>query len=201
MTMAKKATMRQRWAQKSPDPQLAALERAELLAAINQAGIGPQGLGGDTTALAVPYRIGLDAHITCNPVAVNLQCWARRNGGGPNFGRTAEWRLVFSMADYSFKTPLTESDMRKLRVGDSVLLDGVVVFGVRDAGPNLIRVFDQQDAAARWIGGGAALLHTPRARTSRRSAPANGTAPISVGTTTSMPDGSVYGRVCCGITA
>jgi len=47
------------------------------------------------------------------------------------------------MADYRFKTPLTEADVRQLRVGDSVTLDGVV-FGVRDA--NLIRVFDQKIA-------------------------------------------------------
>ncbi len=58
---------------KNPDPQLAALEE-ELLAAINETGIGPQGLGGDTTALGVHIESAW-THITCNPVAVNLQCW------------------------------------------------------------------------------------------------------------------------------
>jgi tartrate/fumarate subfamily iron-sulfur-dependent hydro-lyase alpha chain len=72
MTLAKKATTRP-IGQASPDPQLAALER-ELLAAINETGIGPQGLGGDTTALAVHIESAW-THITCNPVAVNLQCW------------------------------------------------------------------------------------------------------------------------------
>jgi tartrate/fumarate subfamily iron-sulfur-dependent hydro-lyase alpha chain len=72
MTLAKKATTRP-LGQKSPDPQLAALED-ELLEAINQSGIGPQGLGGDTTALAVHIESAW-THITCNPVAVNLQCW------------------------------------------------------------------------------------------------------------------------------
>jgi tartrate/fumarate subfamily iron-sulfur-dependent hydro-lyase alpha chain len=72
MTMAKKATTR-RLGSKNPDPDLAALE-AELLEAINQTGIGPQGLGGDTTALAVHIESAW-THITCNPVAVNLQCW------------------------------------------------------------------------------------------------------------------------------
>lgn len=56
-----------------PDPVLAALE-AELLAAINSTGIGPMGLGGDTTALAVQVEYAY-THITQNPVAVTLQCW------------------------------------------------------------------------------------------------------------------------------
>jgi fumarate hydratase subunit alpha/L(+)-tartrate dehydratase alpha subunit len=57
----------------NPDPSIAVVEE-ELLEAINQTGIGPMGLGGDTTALAVHIE---DAwtHITMNPVAVNLQCW------------------------------------------------------------------------------------------------------------------------------
>lgn len=72
MTLAKKATMRP-LGSRNPDPQLATLEE-ELLAAINQTGIGPQGLGGDTTALEVHIESAW-THITCNPVAVNLQCW------------------------------------------------------------------------------------------------------------------------------
>ena len=72
MTLAKKATMRP-LGTRNPDPQLAAIEN-ELLTAINQTGIGPQGLGGDTTALAVHIESAW-THITCNPVAVNLQCW------------------------------------------------------------------------------------------------------------------------------
>jgi tartrate/fumarate subfamily iron-sulfur-dependent hydro-lyase alpha chain len=72
MTLAKKATMRP-LGTRNPDPELAPLED-ELLAAINQTGIGPQGLGGDTTALAVHIESAW-THITCNPVAVNLQCW------------------------------------------------------------------------------------------------------------------------------
>jgi fumarate hydratase subunit alpha/L(+)-tartrate dehydratase alpha subunit len=56
-----------------PEPEIAALER-ELLEAINLTGIGPQGLGGKTTALAVHVEYAW-THITMNPVAVNLQCW------------------------------------------------------------------------------------------------------------------------------
>ena len=72
MSLAKKATTRP-LGTKNPDPQLAALEE-ELFTAINQTGIGPQGLGGATTALAVHIESAW-THITCNPVAVNLQCW------------------------------------------------------------------------------------------------------------------------------
>ena len=60
----------------NPDAELARMER-ELLAAINATGIGPMGLGGDTTALAVHIESAY-THITLNPVAVNTQCWAAR---------------------------------------------------------------------------------------------------------------------------
>ena len=72
MTLAKKATTRP-LGTRNPDPEIAALEM-ELFEAINQTGIGPQGLGGNTTALAVHIESAW-THITCNPVAVNIQCW------------------------------------------------------------------------------------------------------------------------------
>ena len=72
MSLAKKATARP-LGTKNTDPQLAALEE-ELFNAINETGIGPQGLGGNTTALAVHIESAW-THITCNPVAVNMQCW------------------------------------------------------------------------------------------------------------------------------
>jgi fumarate hydratase subunit alpha/L(+)-tartrate dehydratase alpha subunit len=72
MTLAKKATSRP-LGSKNPEPEMAALEE-ELFDAINQTGIGPQGLGGNTTALAVHIESAW-THITCNPVAVNMQCW------------------------------------------------------------------------------------------------------------------------------
>jgi fumarate hydratase subunit alpha len=60
----------------NPDQELAEMEQ-ELLEAINATGIGPMGLGGDTTALAVHIESAY-THITLNPVAVNTQCWAAR---------------------------------------------------------------------------------------------------------------------------
>ena len=58
------------------DPDVAKLEE-ELLDLLNQTGIGPMGLGGDVTALAVHVEHA-DTHMTLNPVAVNYQCWAAR---------------------------------------------------------------------------------------------------------------------------
>jgi len=52
---------------------------AEILRRINNLGIGPQGLGGRTTALAVHIRT-LPCHIASMPVAVNMQCHASRHG-------------------------------------------------------------------------------------------------------------------------
>jgi fumarate hydratase subunit alpha/L(+)-tartrate dehydratase alpha subunit len=49
----------------------------ELTAAVNQLGIGPQGLGGDGTAFAVHVELA-HTHITLNPVAVNMQCHSAR---------------------------------------------------------------------------------------------------------------------------
>lgn len=58
------------------DPEGARLEE-ELSAAVNQLGVGPQGLGGDSTAFAVHVETA-GTHITMNPVAVNMQCHSAR---------------------------------------------------------------------------------------------------------------------------
>jgi|SRR5262245_2942496 len=58
------------------DPEGAKLE-AELSHAVNQLGVGPQGLGGDSTAFAVHVETAA-THITMNPVAVNMQCHSAR---------------------------------------------------------------------------------------------------------------------------
>ncbi len=61
----------------NPDPELDQLEK-EILGLINKLGIGPQGLGGRTTSLAVHIRL-LPCHIASLPVAVNIQCHASRH--------------------------------------------------------------------------------------------------------------------------
>jgi len=58
------------------DPEGAKLETA-LGEAVNLLGVGPQGLGGDSTAFAVHVETAA-THITMNPVAVNMQCHSAR---------------------------------------------------------------------------------------------------------------------------
>jgi fumarate hydratase subunit alpha len=58
------------------DPEGAKLEE-ELGQAVNMLGVGPQGLGGDSTAFAVHVETAA-THITMNPVAVNMQCHSAR---------------------------------------------------------------------------------------------------------------------------
>jgi fumarate hydratase subunit alpha len=73
---AKKALLRP-LGQKNPDPQLAAMEE-ELLTRVNKLGIGPQGLGGRITALAVHVEM-IPCHIASFPMAVNINCHSHRH--------------------------------------------------------------------------------------------------------------------------
>lgn len=75
--LAKKALMR-KFGSRHPDQNYAKLE-LELLDEINKLGIGPQGLGGRTTALDVRIETA-PCHIGALPVAVNLDCHAHRVG-------------------------------------------------------------------------------------------------------------------------
>ncbi|MGM0414317.1 MAG: fumarate hydratase [Bacillota bacterium] len=61
----------------NPDPKLASLEK-DILEKVNQLGIGPQGLGGNTTALGVNIK-SYPCHIASMPVAVNLNCHSARH--------------------------------------------------------------------------------------------------------------------------
>lgn len=73
--LAKKATLRE--ALHSKDPRYAALEE-ELLQEANALGIGPQGLGGDTSV----FRINIEhypTHIAGLPCAVNISCHVTRH--------------------------------------------------------------------------------------------------------------------------
>jgi len=74
--LAKKALLR-RVGEPHTDPEVAELER-EILERVNNLGIGPQGFGGRTTALAVHAEV-FPTHIASLPVAVNLQCHAARH--------------------------------------------------------------------------------------------------------------------------
>ncbi len=74
--LAKKALLRE-VGKPSPDPEVAELEK-ELLQRINSTGVGPGGVGGRITSLAVHVE-AFPAHIASLPVAVNIQCHSARH--------------------------------------------------------------------------------------------------------------------------
>jgi fumarate hydratase subunit alpha len=75
MTMAKHSLFR-KIGDRNADDEVAQLE-AELLDAVNALGVGPQAVGGSTTALDV-FVETYPTHITALPVAVNVQCHSAR---------------------------------------------------------------------------------------------------------------------------
>jgi len=77
--LSREAISTRDWRDKNPDPQLNRLEE-ELLENINKLGVGPAGIGGNTTCLAV--KIGMAAtHTAICPVAINFHCWVARRFG------------------------------------------------------------------------------------------------------------------------
>ena len=76
MWLAKKALIRP-VGQPNPDEETAGLER-DLLTKINGLGIGPMGLGGRITSLAV-HVLTFPCHIASMPVGVNMQCHSARH--------------------------------------------------------------------------------------------------------------------------
>jgi len=77
--LSKKALLR-RLDEPNPDSFYAEMEQ-DLLGRINSLGLGPQGLGGDTTALAVLIETA-PCHIASLPVAVNIECHSHRHKTG-----------------------------------------------------------------------------------------------------------------------
>ena len=74
--LAKKSLLRKPLGSHNPDPFYADME-TRLLERINNLGIGPQGMGGRITALAVHVE-AFPCHIASMPVAVNIQCHSHR---------------------------------------------------------------------------------------------------------------------------
>jgi fumarate hydratase subunit alpha len=74
--LSKRALLRE-LGEPNTDPFYAPMER-DLLERINALGVGPQGLGGDTTALAVLIETAA-CHIASLPVAVNIECHSHRH--------------------------------------------------------------------------------------------------------------------------
>lgn len=75
---------------KGSDPAAKELEE-ELFVRLNESGLGPMGLGGNTTVLGVKVKMAY-CHTASLPVAVNISCWATRR---------ASVRLKDGRAEYS----------------------------------------------------------------------------------------------------
>jgi L(+)-tartrate dehydratase beta subunit len=87
------------------------------------------------------------------------------------------------MAHHDFRTPVTEEQVRSLRVGDTVTLEGTL-FGIRDR--TQIEMFDRGRPTRFDLAGHAAIHTAPNVRKVPKSAqsPA-GYEPVCIGTTTS----------------
>src|SRR5215469_10309723 len=85
-------------------------------------------------------------------------------------------RCNFSMAHHKLQTPLSEADIRKLQVEDTVSIDGTI-FGIRDA--TQIRIFDQGIAPPADLTGSVCIHTAPGVR--------------------KLPDGR-YEKICIGTT-
>ncbi|MBI2828723.1 MAG: fumarate hydratase [Acidobacteria bacterium] len=133
----------------NPDPRLAGLE-ASIMGEVNKLGIGTMGFGGRTSLIGC--KIGaLNRLPACFFVSVAYDCWAFRRLGvvlDERSGEITRWLYrdpstpVAAMADQAgfqrtgrevtLRTPLTEEQVRALKVGDLVLISGRVNTG-RDA--------------------------------------------------------------------
>jgi fumarate hydratase class I len=133
----------------NPDPKLAALEEYVMTAA-NTLGIGTMGFGGAVTLIGCKIA-ALNRLPACFFVSVAYDCWAFRRLGvvlDAQTGAVRRWlyrdesRPVAAMSrvegvimtgnEIVLRSPLTESDVRRLNVGDVVLLRGEMFTG-RDA--------------------------------------------------------------------
>jgi fumarate hydratase class I len=133
----------------NPDPRLAELE-ASIMGEVNRLGVGAMGFGGRVSLIGC--KVGALNRLPASFfVSVAYDCWAFRRLGvvlDAQTGTMRRWlyrddtRPVVSMADQagyqrtgrevSLRTPLTEEQVRSLKVGDVVLLSGRAYTG-RDA--------------------------------------------------------------------
>jgi len=133
----------------NPDPRLAELE-ASIMGEVNKLGVGAMGFGGKVSLIGC--KIGALNRLPASFfVSVAYDCWAYRRLGvvlDANTGAITRWlyrdaaQPVVHMADQSgfprtgrevaLRAPLTEEQVRSLKVGDVVLLSGRAYTG-RDA--------------------------------------------------------------------
>jgi fumarate hydratase class I len=129
----------------NPEPALARLE-GEILEGADALGIGTMGLGGAVSLLGC--KVGaLNRLPSSFFVTVAYNCWALRRVGAvldsttgairrwlyrdeaPHLRLAEEARLLLTGREIPLTTPLSEHEVRKLRVGDVVLLNGVIHTG------------------------------------------------------------------------
>lgn len=131
----------------NPIPELAELEE-KVMANADHLGIGTMGFGGGVTLLGC--KIGAQNRLPASFfVSVAYNCWAYRRLGvrlDPQTGAIKRWLfraespekmasregIPTTGREHVLTTPLTEADVRKLRVGDVVVLNGPMFTG-RDA--------------------------------------------------------------------
>lgn len=129
----------------NPNPDLATLEE-RILADANKLGIGPMGFGGKATLIGC--KIGAYNRLpACFFVSVAYDCWAFRRLGvvlDGTTGATNRWLykdeapsvkmakregLPVTGREVTLTTPIAEAQVRSLKVGDVVLLNGLVHLG------------------------------------------------------------------------
>lgn len=167
----------------NPHPDLARLEDY-ILDKANQLSIGTMGFGGNTTLLGC--KIGSMHRIPASfYVSVAYNCWAFRRQGitlDPTSGKITGWlykdepkaetvtvteppaapETATSSREVRLTPPISEADIRSLRVGDVVILDGIIHTG-RDA---LHKYLIDHDAPVDLTGGviyhcGPVMLKNP----------------------------------------
>ncbi|MCX6537410.1 MAG: FumA C-terminus/TtdB family hydratase beta subunit [Acidobacteria bacterium] len=130
----------------NPDPQLAELE-ANIMGTVNRLGVGTMGFGGKTTLIGCKIA-ALNRLPACFFVSIAYDCWAFRRLGvvmDATTGAIKRWQYrdpsspIAPMADQAgFKrtgrevvltAPLTEAQVRSLKVGDVLLLNGRMFTG------------------------------------------------------------------------
>ncbi len=159
----------------------------EILQAINSLGIGPMGLGGRTTALAVHVEKA-HCHTASLPVAVNIQCWANRHASvtldaGDDLAHVTEQQINnhYPTEEYMTKhhlteqhvtehnltgqdvphhltTPLTRDDIMELQAGDIVYLSGTIYTARDEAHLRILELTDEGKPLPFDLEG-AALYH------------------------------------------
>ena len=139
----------------------------EILEAINSLGIGPMGLGGRTTALAVHVEKA-HCHTASLPVAVNIQCWANRHASvtldaghdlthlseqyktmhhlteqHTNKHQLAEQHMTGQDVPHHLTIPLGRDDIMELQAGDIVYLSGTIYTARDEAHLRILELTDE----------------------------------------------------------